>query len=351
MHRQKPVFARKEFFSMTTTSKNMTTTSQNDNTSRESNETNFVGIDIAKDELVVHVLPTNRQRTVSHSLKGMKELIKRFKEIHPKQIVLEATGGLERELLSHLAANGFEVVCVNPRQARDLAKGLGQLAKTDAVDARILARIAQLQCLTPRPVPSRETQEMNDLVMRRQPLIAMRTMESNRLQQTNQKYMTKSIEKNISALNKQIADVYDRIATMIDDNPDWSAKDKIVQAVPGVGPKTSQVLISALPELGNLNRQEIAALVGVAPFCDDSGKRSGERHIKGGRADVRSALYMATFSAVRHNPTFKDFFDRLTANGKKYKVALVAAMRKLITTLNSMIKTNTLWNEHRVHSK
>jgi transposase len=329
----------------------MTTTSQINNAQRESNESNFVGIDIAKDELVVHVLPTNQQLTVPNSLKGIKELVKLFKDIQPKQIVLEATGGLERELLTNLAAHGFVVVCVNPRQARDLAKGLGQLAKTDAVDARMLATFASMQCLTPRPVPSRETQEMSDLVMRRQQLVGMRTEEKNRLQQTNQKHVCKSIEKVIDLFDKQIKDIDDRIAKMIDDNPDWSEKDKILQSVPGVGPKTSQVLISALPELGHLNRQEIAALVGVAPFCNDSGTKSGQRHIRGGRANVRSALFMATFSAVRCNPTFKEFFDRLIADGKKYKVALVAAMRKLIATLNTMIKTKTPWMEHRVPSE
>ena len=333
---------------MTTTSSQNNNASQLDNISRESNETHFVGIDIAKDELVVHVLPSNQQRTVPNSLKGIQELIKLFKDIQPKQIVFEATGGLERELLIRLAAAGFEVVCINPRQARDLAKGLGELAKTDAVDAKILATIASLQRFSPRPVPTRETQEMNDLVTRKEQLITMRTMEKNRLQQTNQKPIVKSIENVIKLFDKQIADIDDRIAKMIDDNPDWSEKDKILQSVPGVGPKTSQVLISALPELGNLNRQEIAALVGVAPFCNDSGKKSGERHIKGGRANVRSALYMATFNAVRTNPTFKIFFDRLIANGKKYKVALTAAMRKLITILNVMVKTKTPWGEHRV---
>jgi len=328
----------------------MTTASQN-NTSRESNEKTFVGIDVAKAELVVHVLPTNQQLTVPNSLEGIQDLVKLFKEIQPIQIILEATGGLERELLTHLAANGLIVVNVNPRQARDLAKGLGELAKTDAVDARILAHIAQLQCLTPRPVKPRETQEMNDLVARRQQLVEMKTMETNRSHWTNQKYVCQSIEKTIDTFEKLIADINDRIAKMIDDNPDWSEKDKILQSVPGVGPKTSQMLISALPELGTLNRQEIAALVGVAPFCRDSATKSAERHIRGGRADVRSALYMATFSAVRCNPTFKEFFNRLTANGKKHKVALVAAMRKLITTLNTMLKTKTSWNEHRVHSQ
>ena len=329
----------------------MTTTSQNDNFQRENNELFFVGIDVAKDELVVHVLPTGQQLTVPNSLKGIKELLKLLKEIQPKQIVLEATGNLEREVLSHIAANGFEVVRINPRQARDLAKGLGQLAKTDAVDAKMLATFAKLQCLKARPVSSRETQEMSDLVMRRQQLIDMRTMETNRSHWTKQKHICKSIEKVIKTFNKQIDAIDERITKMIDDNPDWNEMDKILQSVPGVGPKTSQMLISALPELGNLNRQEIAALVGVAPFCDDSATKSGARHIRGGRANVRSALYMATFTAVRHNPTFKEFFERLIAAGKKFKVAMVAAMRKLISTLNSMIKTKTSWNEHRVRSK
>jgi transposase len=170
-------------------------------------------------------------------------------------------------------------------------------------------------------------------------------MEANRQHRATQKAIQKSIEKVIAHFDKQIAAIDARIELMIADNPDWSEKDKILQSVPGVGQKTSQVLISALPELGTINRQEIAALAGVAPFCDDSGKRSGARHIKGGRANVRSALYMATFCAVRYNKTFKDFFERLIASGKKYKVALVAAMRKLITILNVMIKTKTCWKD------
>jgi len=319
---------------------------ENNTTQRKSNETHVVGIDVAKDELVVHVLPTNQQLTVSNSKEGIKELVKLFKKIEPKQIVLEATGGLERTLLTNLVANGFAAIAVNPRQARDLAKGLGELAKTDKVDARILARFAQLECLSVRPVPSIETQEMNDLVTRKEQLIQMRVMETNRLHRTTQKAIQKSIEKIIAAFEKEIETIDARIEEMIANNPDWSEKDKILQSVPGVGAKTSQVLISALPELGTLNRQEIAALVGVAPFCDDSGKRSGARHIKGGRANVRSALYMAAFNAIRKNKTIKDFFDRLIAKGKKYKVALVAAMRKLIAILNVMVKTKTTWKAH-----
>jgi len=319
---------------------------ENNTAQRKSNETHFVGIDVAKDELVVHVLPTNQQLTVSNSKEGIKELVKLFREIEPNQIVLEATGGLERTLLTNLVANGFAAIAVNPRQARDLAKGLGELAKTDKVDARILARFAQLECLSVRPVPSIETQEMNDLVTRKEQLIQMRVMETNRLHRTTQKAIQKSIEKIIAAFEKEIETIDARIEEMIANNPDWSEKDKILQSVPGVGAKTSQVLISALPELGTLNRQEIAALVGVAPFCDDSGKRSGARHIKGGRANVRSALYMAAFNAIRRNKTIKTFFDRLIAEGKKFKVALVAAMRKLIAILNVMVKTKTTWKEH-----
>jgi transposase len=311
----------------------------------EKKENTFVGIDVAKEELVVHVLPTNKQLTVSNSTEGIKKLITLLKEIEPVQVVLEATGGLERLLLTNLVAKGFMVVAINPRRARDLAKGLGELAKTDAVDARILARFAQLQCIPTRPVPTLETQEMNDLVTRKEQLIQMRTMEKNRQHAATQKAIQKSIEKVIAHFDKQINAIDVRIKEMIDANPDWSEKDKILQSVPGVGPKTSQVLISALPELGTINRQEIAALVGVAPFCDDSGKRSGARRIRGGRSAVRKALYMAAISAVRHNKTIKAFFDRLIAEGKKFKVALVAAMRKMLTILNVMVKNKTCWKE------
>ena len=315
----------------------------------EKKENTFIGIDIAKNELVVHVLPTEQQLTVPNSTEGIKELVRQFKKIEPKQIVFEATGGLERELLTHLAAQGFAVTLINPKQARDLAKGLGELAKTDAVDARILARFAQLQCLPVRTLPSLEMQEMNDLVTRRQQLIQMRTMERNRLHSAREKSIKKSIEQIINSCTKQIEEIDARIEEMIANNPDWSEKDKIIQSVPGVGAKTSQVLISALPELGTLNRQEIAALAGLAPFCRDSGTKSGSRHIRGGRANVRAALYMATLSAIRCNKAFKEFYQRLIARGKKFKVAIVAAMRKMMTILNVMVKNNTVWKEKEVH--
>jgi transposase len=329
----------------------MTTASQTSQTKKDNNEKYFVGIDVAKDELVVHLLPTNEKLAVPNSSNGIKQLVTRLKEIQPKQIVMEATGGLERELLINLIAAGLPATAMNPRQARNLAKGLGTLAKTDAIDALLLARFAQLECLPIRPVPSEEIRNMNDLVTRRQQLIEMRTMETNRSHRATQKPVQKSIKKMIELLNKQIDDIDGRIQAMIDANPDWSEKDKILQSVPGVGSTTSRVLISALPELGSLNRQEIAALAGVAPVCDDSGGRSAARHIKGGRADVRAALYMATFNAIHRNATFKNFFERLRAAGKAYKVALVATMRKMITILNVMIRTKTCWKEQRVLSQ
>ncbi|MGL6248408.1 MAG: IS110 family transposase [Culicoidibacterales bacterium] len=321
----------------------MTKTIQENLTIRENNESTFVGIDVAKNELVVHVLPTNQQLIVTNSTKGIKVLINTFKEIQPTQIVLEPTGGLERELLINLVANGFSVTTINPRQARDLAKGLGELAKTDAVDARILARFAQLQCLPVRPVPTQEMQDMSDLVARREQLIAMRTMEYNRKARHNPKAVEKSLTKIIETLDKQISNLDELIKNMIDANPDWNEKDKILQSVPGIGAKTAQVLVSALPELGDLNRQQIAALAGLAPYCSDSGTKTGVRRIRGGRSLVRSALYMATFSAIRFNPTIKVFYDRLIAKGKKFKVAMVASMRKLLTILNVLLKTKTCW--------
>jgi transposase len=320
-------------------------------TTMEKKEQTFAGIDVAKDELVTHILPTNQQVIVTNDAQGIKELIKLFKKEEPRQVVLEATGKLERELVASLAANNIAVVVINPRQARDLAKGLGALTKTDAVDAMILARIAQLQCLEVRPLPSKEIQDMSDLVARRQQLIQMRTQEKNRLQQTTQKAIIKSVEKHIKFMDSQIDGIDADIEKVIESNPDWNEADKILQSVPGVGAKTSQVLIMSLSELGTLNRQEIASLVGVAPHCQDSGKRSGVRCIKGGRAEVRSALYMASLSAIRFNKTFKEFYERLIAKGKKFKVAIVAVMRKMITVLNVMVKTKTAWNQNNLNQK
>jgi len=333
----------------------MTTHSQNRATTQENNE-NFVGIDVAQDELVVHVLPTNQQFTEPNSAKGIKALIRRFQKILPKQIVFEATGGLERNLLINLTAAGMPCVVLNSRQARRLAEGLGQLAKTDKVDAMILAQVASLQCFTPRPVPEQRTFEMNDLVTRRRQLVKTRTVEKNQLHaatQTNQaKFILSGHKKMIAFINKHIDEIDARIQAMIDENTDWDEIDRIIQSIPGCGPGTAQALIAGMPEMlnGSLDRHQVASLAGVAPFKDKSGKRDGKAHIYGGRLDVRCPLYMAAINVIQQEGVFKSLYDRLLAKGKLKKVALVAVMRKLITVINAMIKTKTLWNEHGVRS-
>jgi transposase len=282
--------------------------------------------------------------------------VTRFRKIAPKQIVFEATGGLERNLLTNLAAAGMPCVVLNPRQARRLAEGLGEYAKTDSIDAGVLATIASLKWFKPRPVPEQRTFEMNDLVTRRRQLVKMRTMAKNQLHAAKKQNVAacilRSHKSSITFFDKQIDKIDDQIQTMIDENTDWDEIDRIIQSIPGCGPGTAQTLISGLPEMltGNLNRQQVASLVGVAPFKDQSGKRDGQAHIYGGRADVRSPLYMAATNVIKPDGIFKDLYDRLRAKGKLHRVAIVAVMRKLITTINAMIKTKTRWNEHGVRS-
>jgi len=334
----------------------MSATSQShaaQNAHKDHNET-YVGIDVSQDSLAVHVLPTNESFTAANSADGIKELVKRFQKIAPKLILFEATGGLERQLLTSLIAEGMAVVVLNPRQASALAKGLGQGAKTDHADAKMLAKIASLDEFPPRPVPSEDTMKMNDLVTRKQQLIDMQTMEKNRLHAAKQKKLAKkiiqSIEKIIDVFRKQIDEIDAEIQAMIAANDDWSEKDKTLRTVPGVGKKTAQVVISAVPELGDLTRKQIARLSGTAPMKRQSGKWTGESHIQGGRAHVRCALYMAAMNSIKKPNVFKSLYDRIRAQNKPYKVAIVAVMRKLITVLNAMIKTKTSWNEHGVRS-
>jgi len=331
----------------------MTTISQNSVTKQENNEI-FVGIDVSQDNLAVHILPTNEQLTIPNSAKGIKELVKRFQKIQPTQILFEATGGLERNLLASLIAAGMAVVVLNPKQARDLAKGFRQLAKTDRADAKILAKIAQKCGFEPRPVPSGETMKMNDLVTRQRQLIRMRTMEKNQLhaakQQNHAKYILATHKQMIASIQKQIDEIAKRIRDMIAANPDWNELDKIIRSIPGCGLKTAQMVIAAVFEIGRLNRQQIAALIGLAPMADESGKHFGKARIQGGRADVRGVLYMAAMNAIKKPGVFKALHDRLMAKGKLFKVAIVAVMRKLITTINAMIKTKTQWNERGVRS-
>jgi transposase len=262
--------------------------------------------------------------------------------------VLEATGGLERAVTSALAAAGLPVV-VNPRQARDFARATGQLAKTDALDARALAHCADVIRPTPRPLPDAQTQELRALLGRRQQLLTMRTAEQNRLAGTSERLQT-DIAAHITGLNERLATLDDDIETMLRASPLWRENDDLLQSVPGIGPVCARTLGLELPELGMLTRQQIAALVGVAPLNCDSGTLRGRRTIWGGRAHVRTVLYMGTLVATRYNPQIKAFYARLLAAGKVKKVALTACMHKLLTILNAMLKHRTPWQPQEVQS-
>jgi len=302
----------------------------------------FVGIDVAKAQLDIAVRPSGERWAVPNDAGGVATLVEQVQALHPTLIVLEATGGLERIATAALATAGLPVVIVNPRQARDFARATGQLAKTDALDARALAHFADVIRPTPRPLPDTQTQELRALLSRRQQLIGMRTAEQNRLAGTSER-LTQDIEAHIAWLNARIATLEADLETMLRASPLWRANDDLLQSVPGIGPVCARTLLLELPELGTLTRQQIAALVGVAPLNCDSGTLRGRRTIWGGRAHVRTVLYMGTLVATRFNPRIKAFYQRLLAAGKLKKVALTACMHKLVTILNAMLKHRTSW--------
>ena len=302
----------------------------------------FVGIDIAKAELVVAVRPTGDRWTLPNSEAAWPPLIARLQALAPHGIVCEASGGYEAPLTSALAAAGLPVVVVNPRQVRDFAKATGTLAKTDRLDAGILAHFAEAVRPAVRPLPDAATQLLAALLARRRQLVEMLTAERNRLGLTPSALQAE--------LRGHIADLARRVAALDRDldrhlraSPVWRAQEDLLRSVPGVGPVTARTLLAALPELGTLDRRAIAALVGVAPLARDSGTLRGRRSCWGGRAVVRTALYMATLTGVRFNPTLAAFYAHLVAQGKRKKVALVACMRKLLTILNAMVRTRTPW--------
>jgi transposase len=309
----------------------------------------FVGIDVAKAQLDIALRPSGERWAVPNDASGVATLVDRLQGHHPALIVLEATGGLERLVTSALATVGLPVVVVNPRQARDFARATGQLAKTDALDARALAHFADVIRPTPRPLPDTQTQELRALLGRRQQLIGMRTAEQHRLAGTSGR-LTQDIEAHIAWLNTRIATLDDDLETLLRASPLWRENDDLLQSVPGIGPVCARTLLLELPELGTLTRQQIAALVGVAPLNCDSGTLRGRRMIWGGRAHVRTVLYMGTLVATRFNPQIKAFYQRLLAAGKLKKVALTACMRKLLTMLNAMLKHRTSWQAQEVQN-
>jgi transposase len=309
----------------------------------------FVGIDVAKAQLDIAVRPSGERWAVPNDADGVVPLVERLQAVHPTLIVLEATGGLERVATAALATAGLPGVIVNPRQARDFARATGQWAKTDALDARALAHFADVIRPTPRPLPDTQTQELRALLSRRQQLIGMRTAEQNRLAGTSAR-LAQDIEAHIAWLNARIATLDADLETMLRASPLWRDNDDLLQSVPGIGPVCARTLLLELPELGTLTRQQIAALVGVAPLNCDSGTLRGRRTIWGGRAHVRTVLYMGTLVATRFNPQIKVFYQRLLAAGKRKKVALTACMRKLVTILNAMLKHRTSWQAQEVQN-
>ena len=303
----------------------------------------FVGVDVSKHSLDVHVRPSGESWSVTNDAKGHVELVKKLGGMAPTLVVLEATGGYQASAVAELGAASVRVAVVNPRQVRDFAKATGRLAKTDAIDAAVLAHFAESIRPEPRPVPDEITVELQALVTRRRQLIDMRTAETNRLETCRVLQVRRNIQKMINMLNKQIGTVEDDLDTTIRNSPLWREREDLLSSALGVGPTTARTLLTHVPELGTLNRRKIAALVGLAPFNNDSGKRTGARSIRGGRTEVRAVLYMATITAVRHNPQLQTVYARLVAAGKAKKVALIACARKLLTILNAMMRTKTPW--------
>ena len=305
----------------------------------------FVGIDVSKAQLDVALRPTADRWHVSNDEPGIATLVERLRTAQPTLVVLEATGGLEVPVTGALAEAGVPIVVVNPRHARDFAKATGRLAKTDPLDAQGLAHFAEAVRPSPRPLPDAQAHALTALLTRRRQVVQMLTAERRRLQSAPQRIRA-DIQAHITWLERRLARTDDDLAAAIRSSPLWRAKDALLQSMPGVGPVLSRTLVAEVPELGLVNRKEIAALIGVAPFNYDSGALRGKRAVWGGRAHVRAVLYMSTLAAVRHNPVLKAFYERLRAVGKAPKVALTACMRKLLTMLNAMLKHRTPWHEN-----
>lgn len=304
----------------------------------------LVGIDVAKHSLDVYVAGEGRCFTVKNSTAGFQELLDALPAAGSCLVVIEATGGYQSRVVGALVAVGHPVAVVNPRQVRDFARSLGVLAKTDRLDARMIARFGETVGPRTIEVGSEKQAELRELVTRRRQLVELRTAEQNRLETTLTKVVRKNVRHLIEQLDKQIRQLEEAIGQLVESEPELASKAALLESVPGVGPVTVTSLLVDLPELGRLDRQQVAALVGVAPFNRDSGKFHGRRRISGGRSAVRRVLYMAALTARRSNPLIRAFAQRLEAAGKPIKVVLTACMRKLLVILNSMVKNNLPWN-------
>ncbi len=303
----------------------------------------YVGVDVSKARLEVAVVPTGESFVVSNEEEGFDELLGKLEDLHPTLVVLEASGGFERPVTAALAAAKMAVCVVNPRQSRDFARATGKLAKTDRLDAHVLARFAQAIQPLPRTLPDEEAKEFQAILARRAQIISMMTAEKNRLGATASKAVAGRIQAHLRWLEKELSRTDRDLDEAIENNPTFKENEALLRSVPGVGPVLCRTLLAELPELGSLAPGELSALVGVAPLNRDSGTFRGHRAIWGGRARVREALYMAALVGSRHNPVLKEFYGRLVAAGKPKKVALVACMRKLLVILNAVLRERTPW--------
>jgi transposase len=303
----------------------------------------YVGIDVAKDHLDARALPSGEAWRSANDPDGIDALAARLSALGAALVVMEATGGHEHAVAAALASAGLPVAVVNPRQVRDFAKATGELAKTDAPDARVLALFAERVRPEPRALPDASQRALEALLSRRRQLIGMLVAERNRLLLADAA-IRRSLTKHVRWLEKELGAVEDEVARAVEGSPVWRAKEDLLRSVPGVGRVLATTLLADLPELGRLNRKELAKLVGVAPLARDSGRHRGQRIAWGGRAEVRSALYMAALASITHNPAIGAFYRRLVAEGKPKKVALVAAMRKLLVVLNAMVRDGERWD-------
>ena len=308
-----------------------------------SQEPRYVGIDVSKATLDVGLRPTVETWSVPNDEKGIGELLRQLEELSPALVVLEASGGLELALVASLGAAGLPVVVVNPRQVRDFARATGKLAKTDALDAQVLALFAERVQPTPRPLPDADALALSGLMARRRQLVAMIVAERNRLDRALPP-VRPGIQEHIAWLEEKLKELEGELRGRLQQSALWRERENLLRSVPGIGPVVTLTLLADLPELGTMNRKQIAALVGVAPLNRDSGVLRGRRTVWGGRGPVRTALYMTTLVATRFNPVIRTFYHRLCSAGKPKKVALVASMRKLLTILNAMLNHQTHWN-------
>jgi transposase len=303
----------------------------------------FVGIDVAKDRLDVHLRPADEAFALGRDGAGLEALVERLMALAPRLVVLEATGGFEVVVAGALAAAGLPLVVVNPRQIRDFARATGRLAKTDRLDAEAIARFAEAVQPAPRPLPSAAAQALGELVARRRQLVAMITSEGQRRRQARDPRLQRRLEAHLVWLQKELSALETDLDDAVRATPAWRVAENLLASVPGIGKTSARTLIAELPELGSLDRRKIAALVGVAPINRDSGTCRGRRMIMGGRASVRTALYMPTLTAIRHNPALQAFYQRLIARGRPAKVAITACMRKLLVILNAILRDHTPW--------